>query len=323
MTVDSLRTELPHISVVICTRNRPATIGHAVRSVLQGDYPKFDVVVVDQSTSEETARHIAVLERADERLQYLHDCRPGAARARNLGIKATAGEIIAFTDDDCVVPITWLSNIAKVFTDDLAIDLLYGQVLPPRLPTIEGGVTPALRLTHVERYAQGNLLRGGWAIFGGMSANFAARRRVFEQIGLFDEMLGVGAPLLSGEDFDLTYRALRAGCVIVRHPEVCVVHEFGTRSLDTWAATTHYYGMGDGAFYWKHVRCRDPFMFWLVVRRVAEFGLKEAAKRYVLHRAASFAYVRGLLEGIVKSTRFPVDRSARLYEPLSPGTVES
>src|SRR5436309_1727348 len=120
-----------HISVVICTRNRPDLIGQAVDSVLENTYPNFDVIVVDQSDDERTGDIVCAIGALDGRLRYLHTNIAGLSRAYNLGIKETFGELLAFTDDDCVAPSNWLQTIVNAFQQQLDGDLLYGQVVVP------------------------------------------------------------------------------------------------------------------------------------------------------------------------------------------------
>src|SRR5690348_9123414 len=101
----------PRMSVVICTRNRPDTILQAVASVLANNYPAFDLTVIDQSATAATEHILRPLVETDPRLQYLHVAEPGLSRAYNTGVGRTAGELLAFTDDDCVVPQDWLTAI--------------------------------------------------------------------------------------------------------------------------------------------------------------------------------------------------------------------
>jgi glycosyltransferase involved in cell wall biosynthesis len=121
----------PRISVVMCTRNRPDTIEQAVISVLANDYPTFDLTVVDLSTTAATKDILRPVADVDRRLQYIHVEEPGLSRAYNTGIGRTKGELLAFTDDDCVVPKDWLNKIVRAFGEDTGADLLYGQVIAP------------------------------------------------------------------------------------------------------------------------------------------------------------------------------------------------
>jgi len=300
-------TATPYISVIICTRNRGESIRATLSSILANDHPSFDVMVVDQSSNEQTADAVAPLVAVDSRLRYLHVEQPGLSRAYNVGISQTAGEVLAFTDDDCVVPINWLTSILNAFAADPAANLLYGQVLSPEGTYSKGEVTPTLRIPELKRLSR----RDGFKVFG-MGANFAARRRLFAKIGGFDEMLGGGGPLMSSQDYDLAFRTYRAGSAILLQPDVRVIHH-GTRSADEWPATERAYGIGDGAFYFKHVRCHDAFALWLLLRQVLDQSWREAARRLQRRNATNLGYLRWIPEGIRRSTRFGVDRRLRLY----------
>ena len=174
----TIETDVIHASVVICTRNRPDKIGTAVGSVLALDYPAFDVTVIDQSTTDDTRRALDAYH-DDERLRYLHFDEAGLSRAYNNGIRQTQGEIIAFTDDDCIVPNDWLTCIVSAFQADQDGELLYGRVQP--WESGEGhDLTPLLDIPVAERLSKQNR---NYKVFG-MGANFAARRRLFDRIGL-------------------------------------------------------------------------------------------------------------------------------------------
>src|SRR5258708_645433 len=97
-------TPQPFVSAVICTRNRSDKIGNAVESVLANTYANFDLTIIDQSTNDETE---AVLRRSgehDSRIRYQRMNKSGLSRAYNQAIASTTGPIMAFTDDDCLVP---------------------------------------------------------------------------------------------------------------------------------------------------------------------------------------------------------------------------
>lgn len=297
----------PHISVVVCTRNRPDTIEQAIVSVLSNNYPSFDLTVIDQSTTQATENILRPVEVEDRRLRYVRVEEPGLSRAYNTGIGRSTGELLAFTDDDCVVPQDWLSTISRAFSEDEEADLLYGQVLAPSDVNIPGALTPALALRRPERFSR----KDGFKVMG-MGANFAARRRLFAAIGGFDEILGGGAPLCSSQDFDLAYRTYLAGSAIVLSPEVRVTH-YGTRAPKDLPALLRAYGIGDGAFYFKHVRCRDLFALRLLARQLSEHFFRDMANRLRTRQPGNLTYVRYILVGIRECLRFKVDRRSRLY----------
>src|SRR3978361_2057189 len=119
-----------YVSAVICTRNRPDKIGNAVESVLANIYPNFNLTIVDQSTNDETETIIRRIGDRDDRLCYLRMSKSGLSRAYNLAIASTTGSIIAFTDDDCIVPSDWIEKIAVAFEEQRDGELMYGQVIP-------------------------------------------------------------------------------------------------------------------------------------------------------------------------------------------------
>ncbi|HSR22156.1 MAG TPA: glycosyltransferase family A protein, partial [Candidatus Eisenbacteria bacterium] len=266
-------TALPPISVVICTRDRPDTIGGALDSVIAQDYPDHEVLVIDQSRGDETARIVDEVRGRFPRLRSVRLRTPGLSRAYNAGVREATGSILAFTDDDVVAPAGWLRSIARAFAGHPGVGLLYGQVLvAPELVERENrdGVTPALGIT--ERRVLDR--EHGFQVFG-MGANFAARRSLFERVGEFDEVLGGGGPLQSSQDFDFVYRVFKCGESTLLEPEV-VVHHHGFRGHDEWPATMRSYGIGVGGFCSKHVRLGDPYAAWLLcgflARAAGRFG---------------------------------------------------
>jgi len=299
------------VSAVICTRNRHDKIANAVSSVLASGYPSFDLTVIDQSTDDRTGEALGPFLASDKRLHYVHTDTAGLSRAYNEGVRRTAGEIIAFTDDDCIVPTDWLDSVAKVFDGNEDVDLVYGQVMPLERNADDAVLTPTQRITQPERLSR----RHGFRVFG-MGANFAARRRLFDTVGGFDEVLGGGGPLRSSQDFDLAYRAYRAGSVILLTPDVTLLHD-GRREPEDWPALLCNYGIGDGAFYSKHVRCGDLYALSLLMRRLSNRAGRIAAKA-ILHREDSDRYyLRGMLRGIREGRKFDLDRRARMYRLVS------
>jgi glycosyltransferase involved in cell wall biosynthesis len=294
------------ISVVIPTRNRPDLIGNAVASVLANTYGSFDVLVVDQSDDDRTRLVVRELATQHENLRYLHTSTPGLSRAYNIGVRETTGALLAFTDDDCIAPPGWLSAVAAAFAAEPDADMLYGQVLLPESLAGCPDEVPTLAISEPRRLSR----RDRFRIYG-MGANFAARRRLFDRVGGFDEVLGGGGPLRSSQDFDLQYRAYLAGTVVLLRPEVTVDH-YGVRNAQQWPLTLRAYGVGDGAFYCKHVRCGDLFALGLLVRRLGRLAVREALNG--IRRKPSLAtYLWACFEGIRESLRYRVDRQRRLY----------
>lgn len=307
MAAEPSPVQAPHVSVVMCTRNRDDKIGSAVSRVLESDYPSFDLTIIDQSTTDATERAIREVADGDDRVVYVHTSEAGLSRAYNNGIRRSTGEILAFTDDDCLAPTDWIANIVAAFRSEPDGDLLYGTVAAAGVSEDDSRLTPVLAVERPRRMSR----EDGFEVFG-MGANFAARRRLFDRVGMFDEMLGGGGPLWSSQDHDLTYRAYRGGCVTLLRPEVVIRHD-GRREAQDWPSLLYAYGSGDGAFYTKHARCVDPYAWWLWARQLGEATARLAYELVAKRSMNRWPYLKGFLRGTRASFRFQVDRRRRIY----------
>jgi len=309
----------PSISVVVCTRDRPETLGPTLDSLAAQRARDFEVVVVDQSRSDTTRALVEARSRADARFRHLRLPEPGLSRAYNAGIRATSAPFLAFTDDDCTAPVDWLDAIRTAFERHADVDLLYGQVLiAPELETRENrdGFTPTLPIPARRVLSR----KHGFEVFG-MGADFAARRTLFRRVGLFDEVLGGGGPLESSQDFDFAYRVFRAGGATLLEPDV-VVHHYGFRSHADWPATIRSYGIGVGGFYLKHIRAGDVYAARLLLAHLGLWSARSLRRWLRARSRAEWTYVCNLIAGMRRSFRFDVDRQRRLYEPRRPAAQE-
>jgi len=267
---------------------------------------------MDQSTDTLTKDIVLELAKRFEnkvKITYHHLDKAGLSRAYNAGIAASDGEVVACTDDDVVVPKDWLAQIERAFVADPGAGLLYGQVLVPESLKDVGDdiVVPNLPIKHHQRLAKGQ----GFKVFG-MGANYAVRRSLSEKIGGFDEALGGGGPLRSSQDFDFAYRTYLSGAAIILVPEVKVDH-YGTRTTEQWPATLKAYGIGDGAFYSKHIRCGDPYALWLFTKILARAGAKQVKNLLLKRSLYTDDYTLNLFNGIRDASKFDIERPQRIY----------
>jgi len=127
------------VSTIIPTYNRAATIQRAVDSVLAQDYPRIEVIVVDDGSVDDTAERMAERYGHDGRVRYLSFPNGGVCVARNRGLRSTQGEYVAMLDsDDCWLPgklalqvgiLEAHPELSMVWSDMDAIDT-DGQVVP-------------------------------------------------------------------------------------------------------------------------------------------------------------------------------------------------
>jgi glycosyltransferase involved in cell wall biosynthesis len=204
----------PLVSVIIPVYNRAHLIGRAVSSVLAQSYRNFEIVVVDDGSSDDLAGALA--EFAGPRLQcVMHPINRGAAAARNSGVESSNGEFVAFLDSDDV----W-------FADKLTRQVAAMRGQPHEVAghvcgydCIKAGY-PARRIVPVwnERTF------GRHQLFGctcGPGTTLLCRRTTFAEIGPFDE------ELRRLEDWDWLLRLAAAGYRLLGSPEICARVEVG------------------------------------------------------------------------------------------------
>jgi Glycosyl transferase family 2 len=168
----------PTVSVIVCTRDRPSDLRSCLDSIAALRTRPVEVIVVDNSPSDGAARELC----RDYPVRYVLESSPGLARARNRGIVEARGEVVAFTDDDCVVDRHWLDGLGDPFHDPLVMALT-GYAGPLELET------PAQYLFEVhggfQRFSERRLFDGASsspisvAAAAGAGANSLFRRRVF------------------------------------------------------------------------------------------------------------------------------------------------
>ncbi len=238
--------------MVVCTRDRPAELERCLRSLSRLDYPSFEAVVVDNASSDSTARAVAGKYGA----RYVFDPVPGLSHARNVGAHVCRSEIVAFIDDDAVAEGEWLGALAREFADP-EVAAVAGRCLPLKMETeaeqcwaeMYGmGWGPTNR-TVLDRHTP------GWfslAAFGGLGTGgcMAFRQSAFETWPGFDERLGRGTPLDGNEEHYAFFSLVRLGYkvvgtphAIVRHPCPATLDALRVRRLKDHAALGGYFCM--------------------------------------------------------------------------------
>ena len=197
----------PLVSVVVCSYNGARTIRQTLEGLRRLDYPKYEVIVVDDGSTDATPS-IAT----EYGVRLISGPNRGLSHARNVGMRAAQGEIVAYIDDDAWPDRHWLTYLVAAFnrTPHAAIG---GPNMPPRgdgdiaacVANAPGGPIHVLVSDTEAEHIPG--------------CNMAFRRTALESIGGFDEQFRK-----AGDDVDVCWRLTEAGMTIGFSPTAVVWH---------------------------------------------------------------------------------------------------
>ena len=254
----------PHITVVVCTRDRTEQLRGALMTVLALDYPRFDVVVVDNAPATRATEELVRREFRDQRVRMVVEPIPGLSHARNTGLRHARGGLVAFTDDDVVVDRSWLWEIAAAFEAVPEAACVTGLVPAGELRTPAQGYFDTKvswsRSLVPKVYSLADPPVGlpkfpfSPGVFG-TGANFALKRQTALELGGFDPALGVGTRTGGGEDIDMFTRVILEGYALVVQPAAIVWHRHRD-GLEDLRVQARGYGNGLGA--WMTKVMMDP-----------------------------------------------------------------
>ncbi len=118
----------PAVAVILPTHNRAAFIGEAIASVQAQSFRDWELIVVDDGSTDDTATVVAAF-LIDPRIRYLRQQRAGSAVARNRGIEATGAPLIAYLDSDNLWYTDFLSRAVDCLATEPEVDLVYGALV--------------------------------------------------------------------------------------------------------------------------------------------------------------------------------------------------
>jgi len=224
----------PGLSVIVATCANDLRTTRCVHALLACGYENLEVVVAENRPAGSTVRVTLAREFAAEaRVRVIDVPRPGLSNARNAGIDAACGEIVAFIDDDVLVDKRWAYTVAQAF-DEPSVACVTGLIVPLSL----GNSAQAL-FDEFAGFGKGLETRafelGGGRLEGplfpyaagtfGSGANTAIRTSIARALGGFESTLGAGTPARGGEDLDMYVRLLLRGERLVYEPSAIVFHE--------------------------------------------------------------------------------------------------
>ena len=253
------------VSVVITTRNEENMIEDCIMSILEQDYANYEQIVVDAKSSDSTFQKISGMaskaSKKCKRFLFLSEEADTPAKGRNIGVRAAYGDIIAFTDGDCIAEKDWITNLVSHIPEESgcvggpnilkhskkskildAID----SVLGTRLGS--GGSPQFLRIEKVSE------------VYAIPSCNFAIQKKLFDNIGGFDERLRFN------EDSDLCNRIRKKGHKIIYAPHAKVNHFMELNSFSAFSGIIYKYGLEAGKNTKRNVKLFQRF-------RLLSFGI--------------------------------------------------
>lgn len=206
-------TDWPRVSVVVCSMNGSRTIDDCFSGLERIDYPDFEVIVVDDGSTDDTGKKAGAFAAAsDLRVTVHRTANRGLSAARNLGLASATGEIVAYLDDDARPDPDWLTHLAAAFTSTAHAGIGGPNVTPHEDGRVAACVANApggpihVMVTDLEaEHIPG--------------CNMAFRREALLGIGGFDPRFRA-----AGDDVDVCWRLQDAGHTLGFAPAAMVWH---------------------------------------------------------------------------------------------------
>ncbi len=232
-TVPSDESEtLLRASIIIPAYNAQKTLAECLAACLAQDYPDFEVIVVDDGSTDGTG---AIAKQFDS-VRYHRQSNGGPSSARNTGARLASGDLLVYTDADCIPHADWLSQLTSGFEEGvMAVGGTYA---------IANSGLRLARIVQAEIAQRHCQFQGNVDFLG--SFNVAYRRSAFEAVGGFDASYRQA----SGEDNDLAYRLHDQGGRMVFRPNAVVAH-YHPEHLLAYLRTQSRHG------YWRVKLYRD------------------------------------------------------------------
>lgn len=303
------------ISVIIATKNRSANIISCVQSLLSGTLVPLEILILDQSANNQTKQAIATI--SHKAIRYTKLSSRGKSNALNYGITQTRGDILAFTDDDCIVDSSWLTTIERAFTQHTNVVAVFGRTLPYHPNQHKDHVCPCIFLNKDKKTITKPCLHYQHIGFGN---NMAVRRTIFDQIGEFKEWLGPGSIGSNAEDAEFALRLLITKRKILYNPTGIVYHNKWLTPEEMAHQNFSYY-CGEMACYSYFHFQKYPFAAPIVSGNVLDsyYKVKTNLKNFLLFRWNSALFhaftntgietwsrLRGLIVGYVYTLIDPI-----------------
>jgi glycosyltransferase involved in cell wall biosynthesis len=199
--------EMPFITVVVCSYNGAATIGNCISTLLQLDYPEYEIIVVNDGSTDNTAEIVK-----EYPVQLISTTNCGLSSARNTGLYHAKGEIVAYIDDDAYPDLQWLKYLAFSYKKSIHAGIGGPNIAPGEdgpiakcVANAPGGPVHVLLSDEVAEHIPG--------------CNMSFRTHVLKEAGGFDPVYRS-----AGDDVDICWRIQALGHTIGFNPGAVVWH---------------------------------------------------------------------------------------------------
>jgi glycosyltransferase involved in cell wall biosynthesis len=314
---------MPTPSVVVCTHNRADLVAQAVGAALaQARAVGGEVIVVDNASTDETPAVLeALVGRHGDGLRIVREERLGLSLARNCGLQAARGDVVAYLDDDAVPRPGWLAALLAPYADPRVVAVggrivLRFAAAPPAWLSSE--IHAALSAYDLGPTA--GPVRYGQATYP-FGANISFRAAPARAAGGFSATVGpLGRQQLVHDETDLCYRLEHAGGVVWYTPDAVVDHHVVPERLSPgWMLRRHWSGGQSAAVFILRNRgvLRALWRVWWLYR--AALTARPYATREPLdparfarecRRREALGYVAGLVRGLPRLAELRRDLAA-------------
>ena len=294
-------------SVLICTRNRPASLVRAVQSLLRSNGP-FELLVIDQSEGDETRKALDAF-RDDARLRHVPSRVLGKGAALNQGLMLASAPIVVCTDDDCEANPSWAAQMSSTIDAHPRVAVLFCNVVAAT-HDVTLGYVPAFVRPHDRLLS--SILDARHGI--GLGAGMALRRDAVLGFGGFDESFGPGGRFRSGDDWDISLRAMLTGWHVYETAQLSILHH-GFRTMAEGREHALRDWIAIGALCAKPVRAGYLsaliLSFWYFAAEAVWPPLRDLLQ---FRRPSGRSRIVGFVQGFLLGVKIPVDRKTLLFQ---------
>ncbi len=256
-------SERSFVSVVVPTRNCERTIAACLDSLMALDFSSFEIIMVDDGSTDGTRQIISRYP-----VRVVSGPKRGAYAARNSGVECAVGEIVAFTDTDCIVDREWLKNLVKHYSDQ-RIGGVGGSVQPLSFNTVVGQFLSLGEQEIIHSRVCTNLRDHD---VGFMTSSLGSGNMSFRKAVLM-ELKGFSEDMIKCGDYEMCWRAQRAGYDLIYEPEAKTYHK-PSRSLWQLIVQMFEFGLSQPILLRKRLDGYSYFQFRTYLFAPREYRIK-------------------------------------------------